>query len=649
MRYATACDYPIPSTSAPTSPASRLLAAAAVPSACATSSRARKPRASRPTDVSSLALAPAGPRPDRQTSAMLDRAPSSCTGSPPCRGGPSNGRRRGGTDIGAVDAAAATATMSETDPPAAAASPRRPIPLPHRHRADPHDPQETDASEPRPDDGDDDERRAGERLVRGGDLGSSEESLSPDSLAPSSLSTIRSRLFASDDEQDEDREDLDGDGDGDGESGSALSSWSAGLSPSSCFSSFAPPPPRRSRLSSTAATSDPLRHSFTPPPKLEFDHARRRRHWVPAPALPTAETVSSAPPDVPDVVRSSLAASASTSGRTPPSSPPRASPCGSPPPSSSTKPESLLTKSLRSLSRLPNLTLADVLPRAASSSSMAPTAEDEDLAALPPGWGPAERRRVLAEEPSHAADEARAGFRYLLRRPPSPFSLAGRRLSSSSSSSSSPSVMSAAAVSTTLRKSSAVDWSGHAIDEVEALGYGFGFGLQDLGRDRGRGGSGLAGEHDREPSLSSSALEEDAPSCADAPTSTSADVPPLPPRPRDGKRQRIFVDSSPGSAHVLAAGTTGASSPVDEAALTAAAAAAAPPSLPVPGPQPLPPRFVSNHRHLLMLSLEFEMMRHAKIRGPLRQRAVIVRPATSPPREQGASRERSRLCHELEA
>ncbi|GAA5986606.1 hypothetical protein JCM10908_003821 [Rhodotorula pacifica] len=435
------------------------------------------------------------------------------------------------------------------------------------------------------DSGDDDEE---EEIL---DLGSSEESLSPDSVAPSSLSTIRSRLFASDDEDEEDDE-----FDREGDAGSAFSSWS-GLSPSSCFSAFASPPqpPRRASLSSIAATSDPLRHSLTPPPTLEFDHVRQRGHWLPAPAVPTSETAWSAP-DVPDVVRSSLATAPAC--MTPPPSPPRSTSSVSP-----TRPESLLTKSLRSLSRLPNLTLADVLPRAASSSSNSTIAVDEDLAALPPGWGPAERRRVLAEEPSHAADEARAGFRYLLRRPPSPFASAARRLSGSSSIGS---------------RKSQVDFGAgnehHPIDAVEALGYGFGFGLQDLGAGAQPHGSSIAEEEAEQLRV-------------EAPTSTSADVPPLPPRPHEKRQALVVVPSAAVPEPTLA-------SPGE--------VPATPATVPSP-PSSLPPRFISNHRHLLMLSLEFEMMRHAKIRGPLRQRAVIVRQGTSPPREQGARRERSRL------
>ncbi|POY74140.1 hypothetical protein BMF94_2952 [Rhodotorula taiwanensis] len=424
-------------------------------------------------------------------------------------------------------------------------------------------------------------------------LESSEELLAPESLAPSSLSTVRSRLFASDDEDDY----------GDILEDDGILSMSGG---DSCGSAFSPgsllslaSPARRAVLSIEAATSDPLRHSLSSPPTLEFDHVRQRGHWIPARSAPTSETVWNAP-DVPDVVVRPATPSVPTSpSTTPPSSPPR----GATTPSG--RPESLLSKSLRSLARLPNLTLADVLPRAA-----VPVPE-EDLTALPPGWGPAERRRVLAAEPSHAADEARAGFRYLLRRPPSPFS-AGRRLA-------------AAAVASGSRKS--VEF-GHPIDEVEALGYGFGFGLQDLGCAASPAALAPdAGSGDEEDNLAQLR--------ARAPTSPSADVPPLPPRALERPRSK---ESSPPADPVPAP----SSIPVtddDESPVEASAPLSPPPSL--------PPRFISNHRHLLMLSLEFEMMRHAKIRGPLRQRAVIVRQATSPPRERGVTRERSRLSQEV--
>lgn len=586
MRYATECDFPTASTSAAppmqTAPVSldlgfdRHLAAT------------REPRASRTTHVSDLSHPRSKSRDRAHPLPTLDQNAKACScGLISARGGLSDERPSGaGADAASV--------QSETHRALAPAR-RRDAPVLRRasRNSDVDDP---DLSRDPEEDEDDD----------GGatNLGSSEESLSPDSLAPSSLSTIRSRLFASDDEEEAD------DLDGEDEVGSALSSWS-GWSPSSCFipsasasSVASPPPPRRASLSSTAATSDPLRHSlFSSPPKLEFDRVRQRAHWLPAPSHPTAETAWSAP-DVPDVVRSSLAASSSSPIHTPPSSPPRAAS------SSPTRPESLLTKSLRSLSRLPNLTLADVLPRAASTTTTPSSVDSEDdLAALPPGWGPAERRRVLAEEPSHAADEARAGFRYLLRRPPSPFNLTGRSRSSSTSS----------------------DFGGSPIDEVEALGYGFGFGLKDLG--------------------ASSSCQQDAPSasvedtvevCVEAPTSASADVPPLPPRPHEKGQQVLVVPPHAADNPVAAAGPA-PPSPSDQ---EAAAAASSPPS-PLPQSQPLPPRFVSNHRHLLMLALEFEMMRHAKIRGPLRQRAVIVRQATSPPRERGAARERSRLCQEV--
>ncbi|SGZ31585.1 BQ5605_C045g12208 [Microbotryum silenes-dioicae] len=49
-----------------------------------------------------------------------------------------------------------------------------------------------------------------------------------------------------------------------------------------------------------------------------------------------------------------------------------------------------------------------------------------------------------------------------------------------------------------------------------------------------------------------------------------------------------------------------------------------------PAPTVMMPRYVSNQRHLLMLSLELEMMRRHKISAPLRGRAVVVRVATPP-------------------
>ncbi len=446
-------------------------------------------------------------------------------------------------------------------------------------------------------------------------LGSSEESLSQGSLAPSSVSTVRSRLFASDDE--EDLEDLDdellgGGGGGGGSSWSSAPSSSspAAFSPGSLFSTCSP---RRSSVSIETATSDPLQHSFSPPPTLAFDHVRRREHWLPPPSAPTAETVCDEP-DVPDtLLRPSPSTWASdtlqSQYKTPPATPPRSAQANSP-----TRPESLLTKSLLALSRLPNLTLADMLPRSALAPASRPV--DEDLASLPAGWGPAERRRVLAAEPSFAADEARAGFRYLLRRPPLPFS-AGRRL--------------AAATAFSSRKG--VADSGQAIDEVEAIGYGFGgFGLQDLGA------SAL--------SAASKESEDVVAATADSPASPTADVPPLPPRPheRHGASGPLFggpIAPAPSSTTT----TEGPQSPSDDPAVASGDSSS---SVTATSPAPLPPRFISNHRHLLMLSLEFEMMRHAKIRGPLRQRAVIVRQATSPPRDRGAGRERSRLREEVE-
>ncbi|BGO90721.1 hypothetical protein NBRC10512v2_002974 [Rhodotorula toruloides] len=362
------------------------------------------------------------------------------------------------------------------------------------------------------------------------------------SLAPSSMSTVRTKLFESDDEDD--------DGDLDDRDVSFFT-------PSTPASLTTSPLSRKSSISKTAK-SDPLLAPSTSP-ILSFK-VSPQGHWMPAPAAPVTECVLSEL-DLPDVVKSASSLS------TPPSSPPRAS---SSPPSSR---PSLLTKSLRSLSRLPNLTL----PRFSSPDSYIPAAllpsAAADLATLPPGWGPAERRRVLAAEPSHAADEAR-GFSISLRRRKEPFLRAPP-----------PS----------------------PVDEVEAAGMLWGAEELDL-REKETGDE-VAG---------AKVAVEDAPSAQ--PASPTDDISPLPP--------------SSTAPSVAPAATT----PPDPSSSAAS----------VSPPQPVP-RFISNHRHLLMLSLEFEMMRHAKIRGPLRQRAVIVRQA-SPPRKDGSAttaKEGSKLRQEV--
>lgn len=360
---------------------------------------------------------------------------------------------------------------------------------------------------------------------------SSSDSFSPLSLAPSSMSTVKTKLFDSDDEDDD--EDI--------MTGSGVSFFTP-ATPASLTTS---PLSRKSSVSKTAK-SDPLLAPSTSP-ILSFKVSPQGQ-WIPAPAAPVTECVSSEL-DLPDVVKPAPASA------TPPSSPPRAS--TSPP---SSRP-SLLTKSLRSLSRLPNLTLPRFpSPDAYLSISSIPAAllpsAAADLATLPPGWGPAERRRVLAAEPSHAADEAR-GFSLSLRRRKEPFLRAPP-----------PS----------------------PVDEVEAAGMMWDVGELDL--------------REKDKRKRAKVAVEDAPPAQTA--SPTDDIAPLPP-------------SSTAPTAVPAA----TAPPVDDSASAA----------PAPSPQPVP-RFISNHRHLLMLSLEFEMMRHAKIRGPLRQRAVIVRPA-SPPRKDG--------------
>ncbi|TNY18605.1 hypothetical protein DMC30DRAFT_46762 [Rhodotorula diobovata] len=384
-------------------------------------------------------------------------------------------------------------------------------------------------------------------------LGSSTTSFAS-SLSPSSS---RTRLFDSDDE------DYD-------ESPRLFSPITSSSSTSSLH---------RKESISKAATSDPLlspssSSSSSGAPTFSVGKGSSRRgRWVPAPSEATSLECTCAP-ELPDVVRATVAPS-------PPASPPRTA-------ASPTSRPSLLTKSLRSLSRLPNLTLPDLIPRLPtadsylSSARPAPSAPAPELATLPPGWGPAERRRVLAAEPSHAADEAR-GF---------VLSLSLRRAARKGFPPAAP--VAARAV----------------VDEVEAAAVApLGMPMRDMG-------SALAAAAAGEP-----------PHEATLPPATE-DVPPL----------------SPAVAPTAA-------SPFSPLPVAVADASGEPaPAAPLQAAAPPVARYISNPRHLLQLAIEFEMMRHAKIRGPLRQRAVIVRQATSPPRYgagSGRAHERSRLCEEV--
>ncbi|GAA5923508.1 hypothetical protein JCM3775_000410 [Rhodotorula graminis] len=381
-------------------------------------------------------------------------------------------------------------------------------------------------------------------------LGSSTQSFAP-SLSPSSS---RTRLFDSDDEDYDDSP-----------------TWFSPITPSSFTSSL-----QRKTSISKAATSDPLLSpsssgSQAAPTFSGGKGSPRHGRWVPAPSEPTSLECTSAP-ELPDVVQATVAPS-------PPTSPPRSAT------SPSSRP-SLLTKSLRSLSRLPNLTLPDLLPRLPtpdtylSSARPTPSGPAPELATLPPGWGPAERRRVLAAEPSHAADEAR-GF---------VLSLSLRRASSSRKGFPPAAPTAALAI----------------VDEVEAAAVApLGMQMRGLSLSAAQAAAG-ARAHDASP----------------PPTD---DIPPLVPAVAPAAPSPL----SPVLAVVQNAAGEPAPPPV----------AAAPPAT----------RYISNPRHLLQLAIEFEMMRHAKIRGPLRQRAVIVRQATSPPRygSGGRAHERSRLCEEV--
>ncbi|GAA5822060.1 hypothetical protein JCM11251_004843 [Rhodosporidiobolus azoricus] len=386
---------------------------------------------------------------------------------------------------------------------------------------------------------------------------------SGESLASTVPSSGRGRLFDSDDED-----------------GDVLSAYNTDDTES--IGSFSPatpaswwsPPTKKSPFSrspslrkSSITRSDPL-ISPSSSPSLSFGKAsspsRRgsagdRGHWMPPPPEPTAFCASKSP-ELPDTLQLGSAPSP------PPSPPRRLSP-----------PISLLTKSLRSLSRLPNLLPRLPTPETYLSSSFSSTTTVDDASGLAPGWGSAERRRILAEEPSHAADEARG------------FTLSRRR------------------VKTPL------------VDEVEAAAVS--------------PTTDLALSH-----LDPSGAKVSPPP---SPTSPTADHLPLP---------HPVPTSNPLPSPAPSDPSTDPFSPVplSNASPTppsSSSASPSPPSPPPPSSSPSPPpRFISNHRHLLMLSLEFEMMRHAKIRGPLRQRAVIVRPA-SPPRASAGIGE----CYKVES
>ncbi|GAA5918506.1 hypothetical protein JCM6882_001359 [Rhodosporidiobolus microsporus] len=386
-----------------------------------------------------------------------------------------------------------------------------------------------------------------EEVLSSSALASSGSGESLVSTVPSS--SARGRLFDSDDDDDD-----------------VLSAYTTDDTES--IGSFSPatpaswwaPPARKTSFSrspslrkSSVTRSDPL-ISPSSSPSLSFGRPSSRRgsadrgHWMPPPPATTAFCANKSP-ELPDTLQLGPAPSP------PPSPPRRLSP-----------PVSLLTKSLRSLSRLPNLLPRLPTPESYLSTSPPAAASDsyDDLSGLAPGWGSAERRRILAEEPSHAADEARG------------FTLSRRRVKTP------------------------------VVDEVEAAvsaPVADGLALTHLDPDGSRV------------------------SPPPSPTSPTADLLPFPhplpvssPLPSPSASDALADPFSP-------VPISSAPPPTD----AAASSETAPPTPPAP-----PPRFISNHRHLLMLSLEFEMMRHAKIRGPLRQRAVIVRQA-SPPRKAAAA------------
>ncbi|GAA5950784.1 hypothetical protein JCM21900_002016 [Sporobolomyces salmonicolor] len=360
---------------------------------------------------------------------------------------------------------------------------------------------------------------------------------------------------------------FDDDSDADDLSSSDDDSASESL-PSSPFSPFTPTsftpttpavslsrsPSLRKSSVPTTATSDPL---LSPSPSsaapiLSFGTSSRG-HWLPARPgkLPTASGCTTDPllPDVP-VAPFPLS---------PPETPTRSTVSRTP----KGPPEfSLLTKSLRSLARLPNLTLPNLLPRFPPPDSYLAGSPEPPLKA---GWGAAERRRVLEAEPSYEADEARG---LLLRRRGSSGTggwIGGRRGGG---------------------PLTVVD------DEPETA-------VLAAAAAAGTGGGELAMED-----FTANAAPDPA-----APTAASAALPAAPPS----------LPASPPPSPSASSSSTTESDPF----------LVAPSPRSPPSPPPSPPihsqRFISNHRHLLMLSIEFSMMRADKIRSPLRPRAVIVR------------------------
>ncbi|GAA5955079.1 hypothetical protein JCM3765_003186 [Sporobolomyces pararoseus] len=297
--------------------------------------------------------------------------------------------------------------------------------------------------------------------------------------------------------------------------------------PTSAYSLGRTPSLRKSSLSTTA-TSDPLISPSSIPsvPVLSYGcPAHQRGHWLPATPdkVPAPSAESQIAPSLPDAPSPQPPPSLSSSPEKQQSSLRRASSLTSFSPSR----PSLLSKSLRSLASLPNLTLPNLLPQLPRPDIyLTSSGSDPNQSPfLKSGWGARERRRVLDSEPSWDADEARG--------------LLSRRSRRSSS----------------------------LIDEVEATLFATANGT---------------GSVDADLALSDFSTPVPLPS---PPPSPTTEAPPL-----------ATIPSAP---------------PV-------------PPPSP-PAPPPPSQRFISNTRHLLMLSIEFSMMRADKISSPLRPRAVIVR------------------------
>ncbi|GAA6061247.1 hypothetical protein JCM10212_000688 [Sporobolomyces blumeae] len=350
-----------------------------------------------------------------------------------------------------------------------------------------------------------------------------------------------------------------------------------------------------SSVPSTGALSRSCPEAGLSPPRR-----RERGHWLPAtpdkvparthqsetvPSLPDPPSTPSSPPlrgPLSSSPTSTLANSTVRRSVSLSSSFGRATRGPTPTPANS-KP-SLLSKSLRSLASLPNLNLLpNFLPQFprpdAYLDSSSTSSSPGGFTGLKSGWGAKERRRVLDSEPSWDADEARG---FVSRRTSSYGGLFPSFGTSPAASNPSDSFG--------IVPCSRAGRAREVVDEQDALVCSA---TQGRALDADLALSDFSPPPDPVPPPSSrSSTTNPLPCVAPAPTL----APPCDP-------------SSP------------------------------PPTSPPSPPPPPTQRYISNTYHLLMLSIEFSMMRADKISSPLRPRAVIVRTSSyHPPPSPAAAR-----------